>query len=106
MIYVSCETKMGWTYAKKALGFAKLTNDGDDEGALFLDRLPTKSEAEANPLLLRHPEEGRAERGEPRPDTGAGQAGDRNAQSRVSNDKSTRIWPRTGSLQNLFQNVR
>ena len=47
MIYVSCETKMGWTYAKKALGFAKLTNDGDDEGAFFLGRLPTKSEADA-----------------------------------------------------------
>ncbi len=47
MIYVSCVTKMGWTYAKKALSFAKFTNDGDDEGAFFLDRLPTKSEADA-----------------------------------------------------------
>src|SRR5271166_3830045 len=47
MAHVSCETARGWTYAKKALSFAKLTNDGDDEGALFLDRLPSKPEAEA-----------------------------------------------------------
>jgi hypothetical protein len=47
MFYVSCETKQAWTYSKKALSFAKVTNDGDDEGALFLDRLPTKSEAGA-----------------------------------------------------------
>jgi hypothetical protein len=46
MIYVNCETGMGWTYAKRALSFAKLMNDGDDEGAFFLDRLPTRSEAE------------------------------------------------------------
>jgi hypothetical protein len=29
------------------LPFAKLTSDGDDEGAVFLDRIPSKSEAEA-----------------------------------------------------------
>ena len=46
MIYVICATGTGWTYAKKALSFAKLTNDGDDEGVVFLDRLPSKSEAE------------------------------------------------------------
>jgi hypothetical protein len=44
--FVACETGMAWTYAKRALSFAKLTNDGDDEGALFLDRLPSQSEAE------------------------------------------------------------
>jgi len=42
MIYVMAETSdgvlaerwtsQGWTYAKKALSFAKLTNDGDEEG--------------------------------------------------------------------------
>ena len=32
MSHVSCETASGWTYAKKALSFAKLTSDGDDEG--------------------------------------------------------------------------
>jgi hypothetical protein len=46
MAYVCCETGMAWTYAKKALSFAQLTNDGDDEGVLFLGRLPLKSEAE------------------------------------------------------------
>ena len=46
MIYVNCETGMGWTYAKRALAFARLMNDGDDEGAVFLDRMPSKSEAD------------------------------------------------------------
>ena len=36
-----------WSFAKKALTpFAEITNDGDDEGMLFLDRLPTADEAE------------------------------------------------------------
>ena len=57
MIYVLSETSdgatfdrwtsQGWTYAKRALTFAKLTNDGDDEGSFFLARLPSKAEAEA-----------------------------------------------------------
>jgi len=47
MIYVSCETLKGWTYAKRALSFARLENDGDEEGIVFLGRLPSKSEAEA-----------------------------------------------------------
>ena len=57
MIYVLSETSDGatfdrWTsqgstYAKRALTFAKLTNDGDDEGSFFLARLPSKAEAEA-----------------------------------------------------------
>jgi hypothetical protein len=46
MIYVTCGTGTGWTYAKRALSFAKLANDGDDEGSFLLDRMPTKSEAE------------------------------------------------------------
>ena len=32
MSHVSCEMESGWTYAKKALSFAKLTSDRDDEG--------------------------------------------------------------------------
>jgi hypothetical protein len=40
-------TKQGWTYAKQALGFAGLTNDGGLEGAFFIDRLPTPAEADA-----------------------------------------------------------
>ena len=36
-----------WSYARKALKpVAALTNDGDEEGVLFLDRLPTVEEAE------------------------------------------------------------
>jgi hypothetical protein len=40
-------TAKGWNLAKQALSFAALTNDGDDEGALTLDRLPTRTEGEA-----------------------------------------------------------
>jgi hypothetical protein len=47
MIYVSCETLKGWTYAKRALSFARPENDGDEEGIVFLSRLPSKSEADA-----------------------------------------------------------
>lgn len=46
-IYVERESVREWSYAKKALKpFADLTNDGDDDGMLFLDRLPTADEAE------------------------------------------------------------
>jgi hypothetical protein len=36
-----------WGATKRGLAFAALTNDGGDEGALFLDRPPTPAEAEA-----------------------------------------------------------
>jgi hypothetical protein len=39
-------TSRGWTFAKEAMPFAKVTQDGDMEGLLFLDRLPTAAEAE------------------------------------------------------------
>jgi hypothetical protein len=39
-----------WGAAKRGLTFAKLTQDGDDEGALILDRLPTSEEA----VAIRH----------------------------------------------------
>jgi hypothetical protein len=46
-IVVQCETAREWSYARKALKpFAALANDGDEEGVLFLDRLPTVEEAE------------------------------------------------------------
>jgi hypothetical protein len=38
-------TSQGWTYAKRALDFARLVNDGDDEGVFILDRLPSPAEA-------------------------------------------------------------
>jgi len=34
-----------WTNIKAQLAFAKLTQDGDDEGCFYLDRLPTQAEA-------------------------------------------------------------
>ena len=44
-LFCVCESKKAWTWAKKALRFARVTQDGDDEGMLFLDRLPTPAEA-------------------------------------------------------------
>jgi hypothetical protein len=44
-IYVITETARAWTYAQRALFFAKVIQDGDTEGGLFLDRLPTKDES-------------------------------------------------------------
>jgi hypothetical protein len=39
-------TTRGWTFAKEALSFCRVTQDGDAEGLLFLGRLPTPEEAE------------------------------------------------------------
>jgi hypothetical protein len=39
-------TSKAWTYAKEALSFCRVTQDGDTEGLLFLGRLPTPKEAE------------------------------------------------------------
>ena len=39
------ESARAWTYTQRALSFAKVIADGDTEGGLFLDRLPTKAEA-------------------------------------------------------------
>jgi hypothetical protein len=39
-------TSRGWTFAKEAMSFCRVTQDGDSEGLLFLDRLPTLPEAE------------------------------------------------------------
>ena len=41
---------LGWGNAKRAMNFAKATQDGDTEGCLFMARLPTKAEAE----VIRH----------------------------------------------------
>jgi len=38
-------TPRGWSFAKSAMAFAKPTQDGDGEGCLFMDRLPTEAEA-------------------------------------------------------------
>jgi hypothetical protein len=43
--FVFSGSKQAWAHAKKALAFARLCNDGDDEGGFVLDRHPTKTEA-------------------------------------------------------------
>jgi hypothetical protein len=43
--FASREARGAWGFAKQALAFAELCNDGDDEGAFILNRLPTESEA-------------------------------------------------------------
>jgi hypothetical protein len=47
LMVTGCETARQWTAAKKALAFAKVTQDGDEEGGLMLGRLPTAGEASA-----------------------------------------------------------
>jgi hypothetical protein len=45
LFYVSTgESPRRWTGIKKRLGFCRLTQDGNDEGCLYLERLP-KAEA-------------------------------------------------------------
>ena len=46
-IYVQRQSVREWSYTKKAFKpFAAVTNDGDEAGMLFLDRLPNVDEAE------------------------------------------------------------
>jgi hypothetical protein len=45
LLYAVASSQMAWTYAKRALSFAKLTNDGDTEGMFALVRLPSPTEA-------------------------------------------------------------
>jgi hypothetical protein len=40
-------SKLAWTWAKKRLAFAEVTQDGDTEGCFRLHRLPSPDEAEA-----------------------------------------------------------
>lgn len=47
LMFCERETRMAWTYAKKALPFCLVTQDGGTEGCFFLDRLPDEAEAEA-----------------------------------------------------------
>ena len=41
-----CDSRKAWTYAKRALSFARVTQDGADEGSFIMDRVPTAEEAE------------------------------------------------------------
>jgi hypothetical protein len=50
-LMVGCDTvdsgfsKSGWSWAKKRLKFARITQDGDGEGSVILGRLPAQAEA-------------------------------------------------------------
>src|SRR5271167_5052022 len=50
MLYVIGWEGRGWGNAKRAMSFAALVNDGDEEGAVFLARLPDAGEAD----VIRH----------------------------------------------------
>ena len=46
--YLYCDpgSARAWGFVKKALAFCRVTHDGEDDGFLFLDRLPTPAEGE------------------------------------------------------------
>jgi hypothetical protein len=45
VLYIMTSSPKAWTFAKRALAFAKVINDGDEEGAFVMSRLPTADEA-------------------------------------------------------------
>ena len=45
MLYVMPGSPKAWTFAKRALAFAEVINDGDEEGAFVMRRLPNADEA-------------------------------------------------------------
>jgi hypothetical protein len=54
LLYVGTnESVRRWTNVKRQLSFCRLKQDGDDEGCLHLDRLPTENEAAAIRNCLR-----------------------------------------------------
>lgn len=54
-IFVFCETVRQWSAAKSQMKpFTELTNDGDNEGALFLDRLPTNGPPDEAEIIRRY----------------------------------------------------
>jgi hypothetical protein len=46
LLVVSGRSARAWTWAKRRLSFCRVTQDGDDEGCLHLDRLPVADEAD------------------------------------------------------------
>jgi hypothetical protein len=44
MLYVMTASPKAWTFAKRAFAFAKVINDGDEEGAFVMHRLPSADE--------------------------------------------------------------
>jgi hypothetical protein len=50
LLFVACRSGLHWTYTKRRrLAFCRVTQDGEDEGCLHLDRLPS-STAEAEEI--------------------------------------------------------
>jgi hypothetical protein len=43
--YVRCRSPQHWTFTKRRLAFMTVTQDGDEEGCLWLFRLPSPQEA-------------------------------------------------------------
>ena len=53
-LYVKTGESVGrWNNTKRRLAFCRVSQDGDDEGVLRLDRLPTSTEADAIRKALR-----------------------------------------------------
>jgi hypothetical protein len=46
LISCACDSRRAWTYAKRPLSGARVTQDGDEEGSFVMDRAPTAEEAE------------------------------------------------------------
>jgi hypothetical protein len=46
LLFVTCRSGKHWAFTKKRLAFCRVTQDGEDEGCLRLDRLPSSEEAE------------------------------------------------------------
>jgi hypothetical protein len=46
IVVATDESSRRWTNVKRRLSFCRITQDGDDEGCLHLDRLPTIAEAD------------------------------------------------------------
>jgi hypothetical protein len=53
LLFVACRSGLHWTYTKRRLALCRLTQDGEDEGCLYLDRLPSTAEAEEIRHVLR-----------------------------------------------------
>jgi len=46
VLFVGCRSTTHWTYTKGRLAFCRVTQDGDDEGCMQLQHLPTAEQAE------------------------------------------------------------
>ena len=63
MLYVMTASQKAWTFAKRALAFTKVINDGDEEVAFVMHRLPTADEATLIRRYCGIPKAARGQRG-------------------------------------------